>query len=66
MPEFALTNKINYAHERIDIIERRINGETTTTREGHLEQIVAAQAERIAKLEGEVRAMKARMGKTKQ
>lgn len=61
MPEFALTNKINHAHERIDQLMAMLQNQPASapvTREEFME--LAAE---FSKLRGEIQALKMRMGK---
>lgn len=59
VPEFALSNKINHAHERIDALERGLaQGADAVTRA----DLDALRAE-VAKLRNEIQGLKMRMGK---
>lgn len=54
MAEIALWNAVNEAHAKIDDMHKRMDG---------VAPLVHEQAEEIKKLQGELKALKARMGK---
>lgn len=57
MAEIALWNRANEAHAKIEEMHQRMDA---------IAPLVHEQAERITKLEGELKALKARMGKNKE
>lgn len=59
MAEYALTNKINLAHERIDAIEKILPSLGGDVRD------LASVRDELQKLRGEIQALKMRMGKSK-
>lgn len=63
MPEYALSNKINHAHERIDAVERALSGAPAAATAAVTRQEFDWLADSVAKLRGEIQALKMRLGK---